>query len=650
MRKNVYLVFCMDTEGPCDDPGNNELLGTWPRVDAAMDKLFSDDIRFKYPDADGEPFKIGWFFLTWTGFSSNPRGRDMGPHKVRDHFLKRWGKQIHSYADEEGWHYHHPPLSGVGNEWNTDWSTSNHYETIINENIMERQFFPVSYRAGGTIHTVESSNWIDAWFPFDYSSRAPVAVPEVDWSEGCAEWKPYRPCAVDFRRPGNGRRSMVRTLDLVTRAKTLSEADIREAFQLADSDGAAILSVFDHDYRDIADRVVAFLGSVNEIAKEFPDVHLRYRTPRSAVVDYYDRPAEPGKLLIESAVYKGEVAIWTSDPIYQSVPWVVVEFEDGSRAHLVDGVRQTSNSTWRFNLPEQHKVRSYAVAASTSAGQSAVFTRNAPFETAFEIGPIKDRHPKKPNSINDHSAIYPKLCEQRARGSQRMDCIEQAAQILKGLTLESGTVLDVGCAAGQLSRELEPLGFKYTGIDAFQRAVEIGKLILSGDGFEADLRNTSLENFDSTSSYDVVMNLFEFRYAQNFHRPLEQMARLANKYLIIRAPSFGEHYQANYLPDVLLEEDFQTMRANFNIFNKDEVAEFLASEGFSIAFVVDERQQRKFGGEPEVVGGIAFNYQFLVAERVRERPSREMILGDYWHKHAELWSKDGQGIPGLDNP
>ena len=40
------------------------------------------------------------------------------------------------------------------------------------------------------------------------------------------------------------------------------------------------------------------------------------------------------------------------------------------------------------------------------------------------------------------------------------------------------------------------------------------------------------------------------------------------------------------------------MRANFNIFNKDEVAEFLASEDFSIAFVVDERQQRKFGGEP----------------------------------------------------
>lgn len=645
MRNNVYIVFCMDTEGPCDDPSNNELLNTWPKVDTAMDKLFSDDFRFKHPDADGEPLKIGWFFLTWSGFSSNPRGRDMGPHKIRDHYLERWGSEIGRYADEEAWHYHHPPLSGVGNEWNTDWSTSKQYETIINENIMERRFFPVSYRAGGTIHSVESSNWIDTWFPFDYSNRTPVSAVEVDWSQGVSEWRPYRPCLLDFTQPGNGRRSMVRTLDLVTREKSISETDIREAFELADSEGAAILSVFDHDYRDIADRVETFLRSVNRIAREFPNVDIRYRTPTSAVVDYFGRASEPGELLIESAIYKGEVAIWTSEPIYQSIPWVVLEFEDGSREHLVDGVRQTSSTTWRFNLPKTPEVRAYGLAASTSAGQSAVLIRNAHLESAFEMGPVQGRHPKQPNNIDYHSAIYPKLCERRARGDQRMDCIEQTVQILKGLNLTSGTVLDVGCASGQLSRELEPLGFRYTGIDAFQRAVEIGKLILSGDGLEADLRNASLEDFHSTNGYDVVINLFKFRYSQQFHRSLEQMARLANKYLLIRAPSFGESSEIRFLPDVLLEEEFQTMREHFNIFDKNEVIEFLAREGFSTSFVADERQQRIFAGGPEIVGGIPFNYEFLVAERVAEKPSREKILGDYWTEHALLWSRDGLGIP-----
>ena len=71
-------------------------------------------------------------------------------------------------------------------------------------------------------------------------------------------------------------------------------------------------------------------------------------------MDYYDRPAEPGKLLIESAVYKGKSQSGLAIEL-QSVPWVVVEFEDGSRAHLVDGVRKLIQ---RFNLPERRKVRS----------------------------------------------------------------------------------------------------------------------------------------------------------------------------------------------------------------------------------------------------------------------------------------------------
>ena len=41
MSAAVQIVFCMDTEGPCDDPSNPELLASWDAVDAAMDRLFS---------------------------------------------------------------------------------------------------------------------------------------------------------------------------------------------------------------------------------------------------------------------------------------------------------------------------------------------------------------------------------------------------------------------------------------------------------------------------------------------------------------------------------------------------------------------------------------------------------------------------------
>ena len=32
----LHVVFCMDTEGSCDDPGNPELLKNWSHVDSAI--------------------------------------------------------------------------------------------------------------------------------------------------------------------------------------------------------------------------------------------------------------------------------------------------------------------------------------------------------------------------------------------------------------------------------------------------------------------------------------------------------------------------------------------------------------------------------------------------------------------------------------
>jgi hypothetical protein len=111
----------MDTEGPCDDPASASILSTWSRVDAAMDRLFDEDFRRRRLDPGGGHLRIGWFFLTWTGFLTNPRNRDFGYHRVRDHYLERWGERLRMLGDEHCWHYHHPSASGVGNEWGLDW-------------------------------------------------------------------------------------------------------------------------------------------------------------------------------------------------------------------------------------------------------------------------------------------------------------------------------------------------------------------------------------------------------------------------------------------------------------------------------------------------------------------------------------------------
>jgi hypothetical protein len=59
MASSVQIVFCMDTEGPCDDPNNAELLANWELVDRAMDKLFTPEFRNKYPDTEGSNRSLG---------------------------------------------------------------------------------------------------------------------------------------------------------------------------------------------------------------------------------------------------------------------------------------------------------------------------------------------------------------------------------------------------------------------------------------------------------------------------------------------------------------------------------------------------------------------------------------------------------------
>jgi len=180
-------VVCIDTEGPCNDPGDAELLATWELVDAAVDKLFDDGFRRADPDPGGGFLRFGWFFLTWTGFVTNPRSRALGYNVVRDHYLERWGGRIAALGDEQCWHYHQPSETGVANEWGLDWAFSDEHDRILSRQLLERDWWPVCFRAGGTIMDPVSSRWVDSWFPVDYSNRAPLSVPGlVDWAPGVA--------------------------------------------------------------------------------------------------------------------------------------------------------------------------------------------------------------------------------------------------------------------------------------------------------------------------------------------------------------------------------------------------------------------------------------------------------------------------------
>lgn len=367
----VHVVFCMDTEGPCDDPGNSEILKNWEAVDEAMDKLFKENFRNKILDSFNGNLKFGWFFLTWSGFNNkrNPRKRDLGYHKIYDHYRSRWGKLIQTFGDEECWHYHHPPRSGVVNEWSTDWNSSQEYKSIISRQIIERNWFPICFRAGGTIMDKNLSQWVDKWFPFDYSNRAPLDVSVMDWSDGIDEWKAYNPDPEFFKKEGNGKRYLARTMDLVTGSYTAGKVDIEKAFMEAENQGHAILSTFDHDYRDIEHRFVDFISTLNEVSKKFPNVQWKYSNPSNAIIETQSLQKN-NNLKITTEKKDDYFSIKTNLDIHQENPWIAAQRTDGAIFQLESNIEKVGKNLWRLSLDQASDFKKLGIAASNNSGDS----------------------------------------------------------------------------------------------------------------------------------------------------------------------------------------------------------------------------------------------------------------------------------------
>ena len=637
----VQVAFCMDTEGPCEDPDNRELLGTWTEVDRAMDRLFDDSFRQRYPDSRGEGLRVGWFFLTWTGFRTNPRNRDLGYHRVRDHYLQRWTEQMKRFGDEECWHYHQPAASGVGNEWGLDWSASQEYDQILSRQILERDWFPSCYRAGGTIMDSVSSRWVDSWFPIDFSNRAPLSVPDLlNWTGGVADWRIYHPSAEDYRREGGGRRKMARSLDLVSRFYSITEGDIEAAFKRASQGKPALLSCFDHDYRDIADRVAHFQEVLSTVSQRYPEVQWRYSAPADAVRRFLGVP--PVQRLKVSAV-RGQrgVHIWSTAPLFQPIPWLCIRKPDGSVEHVEQGVVRLDDTRWTWSDADGVEWVDLAVAGSTDAGQSA----SCKLARDRKVGQLSEekigRHPAKPRSVWDHSKLFPELCAVRStKQAPEMDSLSQAAAILAPRISRGMSLLDVGCGAGHGWHSFKTLGLEYHGIDKCDTAIEIGRSCMQEDGLGADrLMATDIEELDPDLRFDAVVCLNTLSYQPMFHLPLEVLARACRRWLLVRS-SFGDRQEIRYLPDALLEPGFQSIRAYFNVYARSDVETFLQAEGFSVEWIQDVREQTRFGGTAERVGGIEIPAEFMLAERVHAAPTEEEVLGEEFSQIALRWREN----------
>lgn len=334
MSRDVYIVHCIDTEGPLyesldasferlkeifgidmepsmdnlkkiqnkeiDLKGAEDLaadafaarrietLGTWDQIDKVLDELMSKEFRNQLVDSGGNGWVYNWFCLDHAGFTGdNPRRRDAGFGNVYNHYHKKLREHKCENIDLLQFHYHPLPFNGAYNYAGTAYVNSNNLFQILAKRIIDCHAFPSAYRAGMEAERPDSHWFLEQWIPFDYSCNSYrkeniERQPDLrdgrygDWRRATKKWRPYHPSHDDYQTEGNCHRWITRCLSLDSRLIKLEAGDVEQAFIQAREGEPAILSFSNHDFRDMREEVRYAQNLIRHAAEKYPDVRFHF--------------------------------------------------------------------------------------------------------------------------------------------------------------------------------------------------------------------------------------------------------------------------------------------------------------------------------------------------------------------------------------
>lgn len=403
----VYVVHCIDTEGPlyesldatferlydvfsikippsrdslskiqnCElDLGGQEeavaqvvaqhLLAyndTWKKIDGMLDHIGDAKFRNHTPDSYGGGWIYNWHCVDHVGYTENPRRREVGYHAIFDHY-RDFICSTEAY-DGLHWHFHPSHPSGCGHKSATNYLRDNKFFDILTRRVIDRDWFPSVNRAG--FHTERpDSHWLlEQWIPFDISNQACDDTGEQpdlgngrfgDWRRAPSDWSIYHPHHDDYQVPGACRRYIARCLNVGTRLRLLSEADVRQAFDRVLDKGPTLMAFTDHDFRDIAVDVEHVRHLLRKVSSDYPGVRYRYCEAREAMnrVALGDYRLPKSNILsysLDSGVLEDAkvLTVRASDAIFGPQPFLAIRTRAGDYHHENFDVQDPLNQ-WTF--------------------------------------------------------------------------------------------------------------------------------------------------------------------------------------------------------------------------------------------------------------------------------------------------------------
>ncbi len=292
-KKEIDLKGYEDVVAKTLSPSLLNYNDTWDKIDQMCSTILSKDFRMQLQDSFNNGWLYGWYCLDHVGYEINPRKRDMGYHNIHDKYLEFLDKYNSSFDDIQ-WHFHAMSTYREAHRCASSYENSPHLHQVLTRRIIDRNFFPSSFRAGFSTERPDSHWFLEQWIPFDCSNLAVEDMEEInkqkdckngksaDWRRAPNDWSVYHPDFYDYQKVGNCNRMIGRFLNISTRIASMSQYECDRAFKRANSEKPTLLGAVSHDFRDIGKEVKYLQSLIIESTKKYPDVKFKYSNARDA--------------------------------------------------------------------------------------------------------------------------------------------------------------------------------------------------------------------------------------------------------------------------------------------------------------------------------------------------------------------------------
>lgn len=443
-EKVVYIVYCIDAEGPLyeslaatfkrlhsmfnikmqasrknlkrlqnmeidlGDRGKSVALmldehmlsynETWDKIDTMLHEVLDEKFRRKMLDSYSNGLVYNWFCVDHVGFKINLRRRDIGYHCIFDHYRELLNS-TKSLVDGVHFHYHPVPFSLSAHHCATSYFA--HSDTlfqILGRRIIDRNWFPCAHRPGFNVIRPDSHWFLEQYIPFDFSNEScseengqsdQVSGRFGDWRHAPLTWEPYHPDHDDYQKKGNCRRLIIRCLSVDARVRNITQEDVDQAFFEASEGKRPILSFTNHDFRSIKHGIETIRGFLSVASNKYPDIKFKFCEARQAVklaLNMKEKRPCNISLMLEG----NHLTIKSDTPIFGPQPFFIVKTIIGK--YRYDNLDfQKPFESWSYVFDEQttslREIEKVGVAANDNCGNTTVVvmdrTNNNKVETFY---------------------------------------------------------------------------------------------------------------------------------------------------------------------------------------------------------------------------------------------------------------------------